>query len=289
MRIASAEYFLAVVEYGSFSKAAVSLGVSQAAVSQAIGALEAELGHRVFHRSSGGVRLSSAGQALRGPMMRLARDLERLLDASSELDGSKLGSISIACPADLADSCLDLCVGRFRREAQGSSVSISDARNSSVAEEAARTGQVDFAVSTLEASSAGLFGIRGPDLKMWAVFHESRWPGDTVQLSDVLEEGIVSTATPNTVRLLLESVAGEAAVAAGVRVETDILEAHEALVLAGTGVMTRLSSQPRHAIHSSLRYSRIEGVEDVQLYLRFRESELSLSGERFADLWQDVK
>jgi len=56
--------FLAVVEHGSFNKAAEALLLSQPAVSQKIRQLEAGLGVRLFHRSPEGVRLTPAGEAL---------------------------------------------------------------------------------------------------------------------------------------------------------------------------------------------------------------------------------
>ncbi len=56
--------FLAVVEQGSFNKAAEVLLLSQPAVSQKIRQLEASLGVPLFHRSPEGVRLTEAGETL---------------------------------------------------------------------------------------------------------------------------------------------------------------------------------------------------------------------------------
>ncbi len=56
--------FLAVVEQGSFNKAAEALLLSQPAVSQKIRQLEAMLGVSLFRRSPGGVRLTPAGETL---------------------------------------------------------------------------------------------------------------------------------------------------------------------------------------------------------------------------------
>ncbi len=56
--------FIAVAEAQSFRGAAEQLGVSTAAVSKAIKRLEAELGVRLFERSSRKVALSAEGQAL---------------------------------------------------------------------------------------------------------------------------------------------------------------------------------------------------------------------------------
>src|SRR6266436_5230724 len=56
------EYFLAIAEEGSFSRAAERLLVAQPSLSQQIGVLEAELGGQLLERMPRGVRLTMAGQ-----------------------------------------------------------------------------------------------------------------------------------------------------------------------------------------------------------------------------------
>lgn len=56
--------FSEVVKYGSFSKAAKSLYMTQPAVSQAIMQLESELEVRLFTRTPRGVVLTNEGQIL---------------------------------------------------------------------------------------------------------------------------------------------------------------------------------------------------------------------------------
>ncbi|WP_051366416.1 LysR family transcriptional regulator [Hamadaea tsunoensis] len=59
--------FAAVARRASFSRAAVELGVTQPAVSQAVARLERELGVRLVHRTSRTVELTEAGRTLLGP------------------------------------------------------------------------------------------------------------------------------------------------------------------------------------------------------------------------------
>ena len=53
MDLRQAAYVVAVVDEGSFTAAAASIPVSQPALSQAIAALERELGAPLFHRIDG--------------------------------------------------------------------------------------------------------------------------------------------------------------------------------------------------------------------------------------------
>ena len=55
-------YFMAVVEEGSFSKAAKKYYLSQSAISQQIKSLEKELGIRLFERNKRQFSLTPAGE-----------------------------------------------------------------------------------------------------------------------------------------------------------------------------------------------------------------------------------
>lgn len=56
------EFFLAVCEQKSFSRAAEVCYVSQQAISKSLANLEQELGVQLFVRNSGGVALTEAGR-----------------------------------------------------------------------------------------------------------------------------------------------------------------------------------------------------------------------------------
>lgn len=77
MSLAGLATFLAVAERQSFSAAGAALGVSRSAVSQAVRALEAELGTPLLVRTTRSVRLTDAGARLAaeaGPALRRADD-----------------------------------------------------------------------------------------------------------------------------------------------------------------------------------------------------------------------
>ncbi len=71
-------YFLAIVDAGSISRAAAEIGVAQPALSQQLAVLEGELKAKLLDRSSTGVTLTPAGQAVAGQARALLRHLEDL-------------------------------------------------------------------------------------------------------------------------------------------------------------------------------------------------------------------
>jgi DNA-binding transcriptional LysR family regulator len=105
--------FAAIVEHGSFARAAANLGVSPSALSQTIRGLETRLGVRLLNRTTRSVAPTDAGTRL----------LERLLPAMGEFDaavadvkavsGTPSGMLRINCPRTAAIHVLGPLIGAF--------------------------------------------------------------------------------------------------------------------------------------------------------------------------------
>jgi DNA-binding transcriptional LysR family regulator len=89
------EYFLAVADNSSFTRAARRLHVVQSGVSATIRALERELGAELFVRGPGGARLTLAGEELR-PHARATIDAARAAkDAVNATRGAVRGTVTV--------------------------------------------------------------------------------------------------------------------------------------------------------------------------------------------------
>ncbi len=92
MQIRQLEYFLSLCDTLNFTRTAEAFFVSQTAVSQAIHALETELGTSLFLRSKKNVRLSSAGMVLKEDASVIVAQMKkaktRVQIASSEYKGT---------------------------------------------------------------------------------------------------------------------------------------------------------------------------------------------------------
>ena len=97
-RFAAIETFVRVAETQSFSEAARRLRVAKSAVSRQVSALEAELGARLFHRTTRSLHLTEAGRAYFERASRILSDLEDADQAVSRLQGAPRGRLRVSAP-----------------------------------------------------------------------------------------------------------------------------------------------------------------------------------------------
>jgi len=116
MELRQLEYVVAIADAGSFTAAGRRCHVAQSALSRQVAQLEAELGVRLFHRTTREVRLTGAGHAFLPAARRVLSEAAR---ARSEVGGAadrpggqiRLGATQTASGSlDLAD-----LLGEFRR------------------------------------------------------------------------------------------------------------------------------------------------------------------------------
>ena len=95
LSIRQLEVFLALVDQGSFTKAARHVGLSQSTVSGHVADLERRLGARVVERARSGVRPTAAGTALLGPARQTLAAERSSRQAVEELTGLLGGQLVV--------------------------------------------------------------------------------------------------------------------------------------------------------------------------------------------------
>lgn len=97
-RLAAIEAFVAVAECGSFSQAAERLHASKSVVSRQIGALEAELGARLLHRTTRALTLTEAGRSYLERATRILADLAEANASVGQLQAAPRGRLRVNAP-----------------------------------------------------------------------------------------------------------------------------------------------------------------------------------------------
>ncbi|STV95928.1 transcriptional regulator [Klebsiella michiganensis] len=107
--------FVALVEYGSFNRAAEAVCLSQSAFSRSIQALEQSVGHPLFDRQSKLPTLTLHGQKLL-PYARRFQELNVELSSQlREADDAQNGEVAFGCGPAPAASLIPAAVGEFHR------------------------------------------------------------------------------------------------------------------------------------------------------------------------------
>lgn len=116
MDFAVIEAFVAVVQFGGFTRAADRLHLSQPALSRRIGLLEHELGQPIFERGRSGARLTDAGRTFlphAEAALACLRDGAAAVQALAQGDA---GQLTLAIVGTLASTELTASLRRFRDE-----------------------------------------------------------------------------------------------------------------------------------------------------------------------------
>lgn len=99
-------YALAAARYGSFQRAAKSIGIEESSLSRQIRNLERSLGAPLFHRSRAGVRPTLAGQQFLHGAEHVLNQSERITEAMRAVGQGSAGRLAIGFYASLSSGNL---------------------------------------------------------------------------------------------------------------------------------------------------------------------------------------
>jgi len=138
--------FRAVVEKGSFRKAAEAISISQPALSRRIEKLESALNVRLFDRTTRRVNLTMVGRAFAPSAERLLNDLDIALLGISEVASTRLGNVTVACVPSAAYYFMPKVVARYHKLYPRIRVKVLDASANDV-QQAVLSGEADLGLS----------------------------------------------------------------------------------------------------------------------------------------------
>ncbi|MGF6758727.1 LysR family transcriptional regulator [Paraburkholderia sp. GAS42] len=145
--------FRAVVELGSFRKAADAVNISQPALSRRIDKLEEALGVRLFERTTRSVTLTTVGRVFAPSAEQLLDDLDAALLGIRDVSSSRLGHVTIACVPSVAYYFLPSVIANYRSRYPRIRVKLLDASANEVLG-AVISGEADFGVSFMGSQEA---------------------------------------------------------------------------------------------------------------------------------------
>ncbi|HEV7943668.1 MAG TPA: LysR substrate-binding domain-containing protein [Solirubrobacteraceae bacterium] len=233
-------YFLAIVDEGGLTKAAGAQHIAQPSLSQSLGALERELGARLFDRAGRGLRLTAAGHALIGPARQALRSMHEVRNAVGEVSALLAGTLEIAALPTLAVDPLADLVGRFRVKHPGVAVSMREAESAAGMSALVRDGGCELGLTHLPLPQQGLTTVELGLQELLFVLPASidlgsAYSSKAISPAALAKIPLIVSPPGTSTRMLLDQAMEAAGVVPNVAVETDAREAIVPLVLAGAG------------------------------------------------------
>lgn len=158
MELTPLRYFVAIARAGHITRAALSLGVTQPALSASIQRLESEVGAPLLHRTGKGVELTEAGRAFLTHAEETLRAADAAARAVREVMGLERGSIRIGGGATAVAYLLPPVVSALRKSHTGLRFFVREGGSTDVAK-AVLSGELDLGIVTLPVAIPGADGL----------------------------------------------------------------------------------------------------------------------------------
>lgn len=210
MELRQLEYFVAVAESGSFTRAAERVRVAQPGVSAQIRRLERELGHALLDRSGRTVTLTDVGAAVL-PLARAALgSVESARRTVEEMAGLVRGAVRVGMVVSCGIMDLPELLSSFHTSFPAVEITLSEANSDSLISSLV-DGLLDFAlVGYAGAEPEGLsVRVLADEPLVAAVAASDPWHGrESVSLDELLERGLISLPPGTGLRGALDAACG---------------------------------------------------------------------------------
>ncbi|MGW2511327.1 LysR family transcriptional regulator [Streptomyces scopuliridis] len=286
MDVRQLEYFLAVVDNGGFNRAATALYLSQPSLSQAVRALERDLGSDLFDRIGRRAVLTEAGRALIEPAREAVRSLQLARASVESVQGLHSGRVDIAAMPSQAIEPLTEIIRRFTRLYPEVSVRVQAAFTLREVTEMVRTGASELGL--LASPTAVVNG----DVRSYPLL-EQRFvllsppdgpftPGVPVPHAELAGHRLIVGQTGTGMRKYVDDLRTEG-VALTIAVETEHRVAILPLVLSGAGLAVVTDSWRGWAEQAGALVLELEPTTALHIALVSRHSALTPAAEAFLE------
>lgn len=233
MNLASCLYLIKIAEQGNMSNAAVTLGVTQSALSRAIRDLEAEFGVSVFHRDGRGVSLTEDGKAVLEAARALSSTVTELRSKLNTNRGTHSKLISVGLLPSTAKLLTVPLMSVLRQDFPGTQMQIVEGSTGHLVEWL-NDGRLDLLV-TNNSQAIKRFNpepVLTHCLHLAASLSSPRLP-DKVPFVNLVSYPLVIQSRIHSTRREIDSISTDQGVALTIAVEADSMTAILQLVSAG--------------------------------------------------------
>lgn len=282
------EYFLAIAEAESFTRAAARLRIAQPSLSYAVRTLEKELGSPLFERLGRGVRLTPAGEALVGPARRAVRSFDLAAGAVRSVTDEGFGRLTVIASTLWAIEPLGTVLGEFRRALPGVQVVITDPRHRSDVLDQIRSGEAQLGLIDGPPPSGPFDSQYLVEHELVAVLPPEDGGSDAITVDELADRGLIATPVGTALRTLLDQRLDEVGRPGDLAIETAHVASVVPLVLARAGVALLPEGLADIAHAAGARIVPLDPPSRARVSLVWRAGRLDPLGAQLVGLAQEL-
>lgn len=237
MELRQLRYYVAIVDHGSLSRAALVLHVAQPALTQQLRQLEDELGAQLLHRSAQGVLATDAGKVFYEHAQAILKQVGDARSAVIQSTTRPSGSVSLGLPHSISNALALPLLMAARNTYPEITLQLTEELSGNLNEQL-KSGRINLAV-LFDDGQLGAFASSA------LVEEELRFicrtgsvfgpPGERVALAEALATTLILPAQQQGVRPRIENVAREAGLHLSSVIEINSIAILKSAILADMG------------------------------------------------------
>jgi LysR family nitrogen assimilation transcriptional regulator len=237
MELRQLRYFVAIVDHGSLSRAALVLHVAQPALTQQLRQLEEELGVQLLHRSAQGVLSTDAGKVFYEHAQAILKQVADAQAAVVQSAERPSGSVTLGLPHSISDALALPLLTAIRQRYPEITLQLTEEITGSLAEQL-RAGRINLAV-LFDDGQLGSFAaipLVEEELRFICRADAPAAAGhDSLTLRAALDTTLILPGLQHGVRPRIESTARAAGLATHGVIEINSIAILKSAILAGMG------------------------------------------------------
>ncbi|SHH40975.1 LysR substrate-binding domain-containing protein [Massilia sp. CF038] len=237
MELRQLRYFVAIVDHGSLSKAALVLHVAQPALTQQLRQLEEELGAQLLHRSAQGVLSTDAGKVFYEHAQAILKQVSDARSAVTQSATRPSGSVTLGLPHSISGALALPLLMAARANYPEITLQLTEELSGNLLEQL-KSGRINLAVLFDDGQLSPFASTPLVEETLMFICRAGSRPAPEhgeVRLAEALATTLILPAQQQGVRPRIESVARGAGLALGPVIEINSIAILKSALLADMG------------------------------------------------------
>ncbi len=245
MELRQLRYFVAIVDHGALSRAALVLHVAQPALTQQLRQLEDELGAQLLHRSAQGVLCTDAGKVFYEHAQAILKQVADARSAVVQSTTRPSGSVTLGLPHSISGALALPLLMAIRASYPEISLQLTEELSGNLADQL-QSGRINLAVLFDDGQMKAFTSTPLIDEDLMFICRAGSLfdpGGASVAFADALRQTLILPAQPQGVRPRIENAAHAAGLALASVIEINSIAILKSALLADMGA-TLLPAAP---------------------------------------------